>query len=61
MSGSVEYLFAAAVAIADEAAREQGWRPCGRTEWHKPDGTIVYFICFEEQLAYRACRGQGIR
>jgi hypothetical protein len=23
----------------------------GRCEWHKPDGTVVYFICFAEQLA----------
>jgi hypothetical protein len=51
MSKSVEYLFAPAVSIADQAARKQGWRPRGRAEWHKPDGTTVYFICFPEQLA----------
>jgi hypothetical protein len=47
---SVEYLFAASFHIADEAARNEGWEPRGRT-WHKPDGTSVCFICFEEQLA----------
>jgi hypothetical protein len=51
MSKPDEYLFAAAFAVADQAARKQGWRPCGRAEWHKPDGTVVYFICFAEQLA----------
>jgi hypothetical protein len=50
MSSPVEYLFAAAVSIADQAARRQGWRPSGRAEWHKPDGTVVYFLCLEEQL-----------
>jgi hypothetical protein len=47
----IEYLFAASVTIADQAARKQGWRPSGRAAWQKCDGTIVYFICFEEQLA----------
>jgi hypothetical protein len=51
MSKSVEYLFASAVSIADQAARKQGWSPRGRAEWHKPDGTTIYFICFPEQLA----------
>jgi len=51
MSESVEYLFAPSVSIADQAARKHGWRPRGRTEWHKPDGTTVYFICFPEQFA----------
>jgi hypothetical protein len=44
-------LFADTIAIGDRAARKQGWRPRGRAEWHKPDGTIVYFICLDEQLA----------
>jgi hypothetical protein len=48
---SVEYLFAASFYIADQAARKQGWLPHGRAEWHKPDGTIVCFICLEEHLA----------
>lgn len=51
MSIRVEYLFAAALTIADQAARKQGWRPSGRTTWIKSDGTTVYFICLEEQLA----------
>ena len=51
MSSQCEYLFAAAIAIADQAARKQGRRPCGRAAWHKPDGTVVHFLCFEEQFA----------
>jgi hypothetical protein len=51
MSSSVEYLFAAAFSVADHAARKQGWRPCGRAAWLKPDGTSVLFICLAEQLA----------
>jgi hypothetical protein len=51
MSNRVEYLFASTVTIADQAARKQGWRPRGRADWLKPDGTIVYFICLTEQLA----------
>jgi hypothetical protein len=47
----IEYLFAATVALADAAARKQGWRPTGRTAWLKVDGTIVCFICLAEQLA----------
>jgi hypothetical protein len=48
---SIEYLFAASFYIADQAARKQGWLPRGRAEWHKPDGTVVCFICLEEHLA----------
>jgi hypothetical protein len=48
---SVEYLFADSFYIADRAARKQGWVPRGRAEWHKPDGTVVCFICLEEHLA----------
>jgi hypothetical protein len=48
---TVEYLFASSITIADRAARNQGWRPHGRTGWTKPDGIEVSFICFEEQLA----------
>ncbi len=51
MEGSVEYLFAAAVAEADQAARKQGWLPRGRAGWQKPDGTVIHFICFVEQIA----------
>ena len=51
MSGSVEYLFASNVTIADQAARKQGWRPRGRADWLKPDGTQILFICLIEQIA----------
>jgi hypothetical protein len=51
MEGSSEYLFAAGINVADEAARKQGWLPRGRTGWQKPDGTVVHFICFIEQMA----------
>ena len=51
MEGSVEYLFAAAVAEADQAARKQGWLPRGRAGWQKPDGTAIHFISFVEQIA----------
>ena len=46
MISTVEYLFAASLAHP-----QAGWRPCGRAAWHKPDGTVVHFLCFEEQLA----------
>ena len=51
MEGSSEYLFAAGIGVANEAARKQGWLPRGRTGWQKPDGTVVHFICFIEQMA----------
>ena len=51
MGAQVEYLFAASVMIADQAARRQGWRPRGRTSWHKPDGVEVRFISLAGQLA----------
>jgi hypothetical protein len=51
MESSVEYLFAADIRLADEAARRQGWRVYGRTGWLKPDGVEVNFICLEEQLS----------
>jgi hypothetical protein len=51
MGNTVEYLFAAAFSVADQAARMQGWRSYGRAAWQKPDGVVVYFICFAEQLA----------
>ena len=47
----IEYLFAVSVTVADQAARKQGWRPNGRADWHKPDGTVVHFIYLPEQLA----------
>jgi hypothetical protein len=51
MSSTVEYLFAASLTVADQAARKKGWRPSGRAKWLKADGAMVCFICFEEQLA----------
>jgi hypothetical protein len=51
MHDPVEHLFAVTIALADRAARKQGWHPHGRTGWLKPDGNEVHFICFEEQLA----------
>src|SRR5262245_22257193 len=48
---SIEYLFAAFIALADHAARKRGWHPFGRTGWVTPDGSEVHFICYEEQLA----------
>ena len=50
MESLVEYLFAADIRLADEAARRQGQRVYGRTGWLKPDGVEVNFICLEEQL-----------
>jgi hypothetical protein len=47
----VEYLFATALTVADQAARKQGWRPSSRAAWLKADGTMVCFICFADQLA----------
>ena len=51
MSDRVQYLFAPSFYLADQAAREKGWRPSGRSAWLKADGTTVCFICLEEQLA----------
>ena len=51
MEGPVEYLFAAAIGEADQAARKQGWQPRGRAGWQKPDGTVFHFISFIEQIA----------
>ena len=47
----VEYVFASSVTNADQVARKWGWRPWGRTAWHKSDGTVVYYIFFRGQLA----------
>jgi hypothetical protein len=51
MSRPFEYLFAVSLSVADQAVRKKGRRQSGRAAWQKPDGAIVYFICFEEQLA----------
>lgn len=47
---SVEYVFAAHIEHADAFARGQGWRPGGRTQWLKPDGTVIYFLSVPLQL-----------
>jgi hypothetical protein len=51
MGGSVEYLFAPTIGVADQAARKQGWLTHGRTQWQKSDGTLVQFIFCVEQVA----------
>jgi hypothetical protein len=51
MESLIEYLFAADIRLADEAARRHGWRVYGRLGWMKPDGVEVHFICLEEQLS----------
>lgn len=47
---SVEYVFADHVDYADAVAHGQGWRPYGRAQWRKRDGTVVYFLCLIVQL-----------
>ncbi len=51
MSDTVEYLYALGVDSAEAFARTKGWRPSSRASWLKADGTTVYFICLEAQLA----------
>jgi hypothetical protein len=51
MESLIEYLCAANIRLADEAARRHGWRVYGRLGWMKPDGVEVHFICLEEQLS----------
>ena len=50
MSNRVEYLFAASIIIADQAARQQGWRQCSRDAWLKRERTTVYFLSLLVQL-----------
>ena len=47
---STEYIFAATLDEAAVFAKAQGWRRAGRSGFIKPDGTIVHFIFFEQQL-----------
>jgi hypothetical protein len=51
MRDAVEYLYASGVDAADAFARTKGWRPAGRAAWLKADGTTVYLISLEAQLA----------
>jgi hypothetical protein len=46
----VEYLFGPHIAVADDFARKQGWRPCSRVSWLKRDGTTVHFLSLLVQL-----------
>lgn len=50
MSNAVEYLFAPHIEIADAFARAKGWRPYGRAQWQKRNGTVVYFLSLLVQL-----------
>ena len=45
-----EYLFASHIDIAEAFARAKSWRPYGRAQWQKRDGTVVYFLSLLEQL-----------
>jgi hypothetical protein len=51
MSDTVEYLYALGVDSAEAFARTKGWPPSGRAAWLKADGTTVYLIALEAQLA----------
>jgi hypothetical protein len=46
----VEYLFAFHIDLANAFARKQAWRPYGRAQWQKRDGTVVYFLSLPVQL-----------
>jgi hypothetical protein len=47
---SAEYIFAATLDEAAVLAKAQGWRKAGRSGFIKPDGTVVHFIFFEQQI-----------
>jgi hypothetical protein len=51
MEGSLEYLFAAAIGEADQAAPQARLVACGRSGLQKPDGTVIHLISFVEQMA----------
>jgi hypothetical protein len=51
MSNAVEFLYGSRVDAAESFARTKGWRSSGRAAWLKADGTTVYFISLEAQLA----------
>jgi hypothetical protein len=40
-------------------AKAQGWKPTGRGQWEKGDGTCVYLITFLEQFEAKH-RGQRV-
>jgi hypothetical protein len=50
VSSRAEYVFAAHIAHADAFAKAQGWRPHGRVQWQKRDGTVVLFLSLVAQL-----------
>lgn len=43
-------MYAASAADAGAFAKRQEWRPAGRSGWETPDGILVLFLCFLEQL-----------
>ena len=47
----VEFLFGTSSGEAEAFGRRMQWKPYGRGAWRKPDGTVVCFTCFIEQLA----------
>ena len=47
---SDEYVFAPSLDKARAFAKVQGWRQAGRGGFVKADGTLVHFVCFEQQL-----------
>jgi hypothetical protein len=34
----------------DRFTKAQRWRDCGRAIWQKPDGTLVHYLHFPEQI-----------
>lgn len=47
---SMCFVYAASASDAGAFAKQQGWRPAGRSGWETRDGVLVLFICFLEQL-----------
>ena len=47
---SMCFVYAASAADAGAFAKQQRWRPAGRSGWETGDGAMVLFICFPEQL-----------
>ena len=46
----MEFVFGTA-SEAEAFCQRMRWKPLGRAAWRKPDGTVIYPICFVEQLA----------
>ena len=47
----VEFLFGTTSGEAEAFCKRMQWKPYGRGAWRKPNGTVVCFTCFIEQLA----------